>query len=461
MHKTQYVIRCKSLEADMAAALEDYNAGKINEARLTHVFDRAEAEQRKLAVQYESTAKAKSLSWVGDSAEVNRQNGQLTGFSGDFASHSKAKAISGLPSGSVQVSRGLSPADMDASSLQALYAATQSRTPFTVNLKSAAGETGGFAARAGNKALAASPVTEGIPSFSGLLPPVIRPDLAVEYLYDCEPRIADYLPTVEIDSQEIALPIEGRPTNQATDQSSPVPAVSELGTLSDAGLTWTTKAYRPIKLAALGSLSVELLDDASIFATLVPKTLSNALYAEEAVQILYGSGSSPNMTGLANTAGITALPAAAYMYEVSDTLIDAFINASAALRETPNFYQPATLILLNPSDWSGIKRIKNSLGDYVLSTINPNVVLADIDNIMGIRVVQTTHVNAGEAFVLNPEASMRYVVRQGIQIAFNPGYADTYWANMEVGYRVHMRSVLAVTRPQGVIHITWLGSDGS
>lgn len=136
------------------------------------------------------------------------------------------------------------------------------------------------------------------------------------------------------------------------------------------------------------------------------------------------------------------------------------MNASTVLRETPNFYQPATLILLNPSDWSGIKRIKNSLGDYVLSTINPNVVLADIDNIMGIRVVQTTHVNPGEAFVLNPEASMRYVVRQGIQVGFNQ-YADTYWGNMEVGWRVHMRSVLAITRPQGVIHMTSLGSDGS
>ena len=59
--------------------------------------------------------------------------------------------------------------------------------------------------------------------------------------------------------------------------------------------------------------------------------------------------------------------------------------------------------------------------------------------------------------VLNPEASMRYIVRQGIQVGFNQ-YADSYWGNMMVGWRVFMRSVLAVSRPQGVIYMTNLGS---
>ena len=248
------------------------------------------------------------------------------------------------------------------------------------------------------------------------------------------------------------MPVEGRPTNPD------VPAVSELGTLADAGLNWTTATYRPIKLAVLGSLSTEMLDDASIFQTLVPKTLSNALFSEEADQILYGDGDAPNMRGIANTAGITALPAEAYMYQpATDTLIDALINASAALRETPNFFKEASLILLNPSDWSGIKRTKDNLGNYVLSTINPNTVLAEMDNIMGIKVVTSTHVHAGDAFVLNPEASMRYIVRQGIQVGFNQ-YSDTMWGNMMVGWRVFARSVLAVTRPQGVIYMTDLGS---
>ena len=123
------------------------------------------------------------------------------------------------------------------------------------------------------------------------------------------------------------------------------------------------------------------------------------------------------------------------MSPATDTLIDAIVNASASMRETPNFYKPATLILLNPSDWSAIKRIKNTLGDYVLSTINPNVVLADIDNIMGIKVVETTHVNAGEAFILNPEASMRYHCAARDLRWRSTSFADTYWGNMEVGWR--------------------------
>ena len=97
------------------------------------------------------------------------------------------------------------------------------------------------------------------------------------------------------------------------------------------------------------------------------------MYAEESTQILYGNGTAPNMQGISGYPGIVSLPAAAFQYEPStDTLIDAIINASASMRETANFYQPATLILLNPSDWSAIKRIKNTLGDYILSTINPH-----------------------------------------------------------------------------------------
>lgn len=168
------------------------------------------------------------------------------------------------------------------------------------------------------------------------------------------------------------------------------------------------------------------------------------------------------MQGIAGYPGIVSLPASAFMYEPdTDTLIDAIINASASMRETPNFYQPATLCLLSPGDWSAIKRIKSeSTGLYVLSTISPNTVLADLDNIMGIKVVETTHVNPGEAFLLNPEASMRFVQRAGITIGFT-NYTDTYWGNMEVGWRVYTRSCLFLTRPQGVVHITSLGSDGS
>ena len=79
---------------------------------------------------------------------------------------------------------------------------------------------------------------------------------------------------------------------------------------------------------------------------------------------------------------------------------------------------------------------------------------------MGIKVVETTHVIPGEAFLLNPEASMRFIQRSGLQVAFN-NFADTYWGNMEVGWRICTCSVLAITRPQGVVHLTSLGSDGS
>jgi hypothetical protein len=96
----------------------------------------------------------------------------------------------------------------------------------------------------------------------------------------------------------------------------------------------------------------------------------------------------------------------------------------------------------------------------VLSIANPSTELANVDNLFGIPVVVSTQVNMGEAFVLNAALSTRYIMRQSITVETNM-WSDTFWQNNEVGWRVEQRSCLAVIRPQGVIHITSLGSDGS
>jgi HK97 family phage major capsid protein len=434
-----------ALNADAQAAFKDFQAGRITESRWNHIMSRAEAEAEKIETAYETRSKALSMRANTDSLEWNK----MTKFdtAGGFAACSKAKQVSGLPSGAQQVSRGLSPTDLDDTSMQDLFTAMSRRQPVRLELKS-------FGQQAHNKT-AGAPITEGTPSFSGLLPPVLRPDMYVDYRFDIVPRIADYFPTIEIDSQEIALPVEGEPTNPV------VPAVSELGTKVDLGANWTTKSFRPVKMAVLGSISMEAVSDMPIFSSLLPATMSNALFSAEAQQILYGNGSSPNMTGLANTAGILSLPISAFMYQpLTDTVIDGLVNACTVLREQPNFFAEADLILLNPSDWSGIRRTKDSDGRYVLSIANPSTELANVDNLFGVPVVVSTQVNPGEAFVLNAALSTRYIVRQSITVETNM-WSDTFWANNEVGWRVEQRSCLAVIRPQGVIHVTSLGADGS
>ena len=72
-----------------------------------------------------------------------------------------------------------------------------------------------FAQRAASKTFSAAPITEGVPSFSGLLPPVLLPDAPVFYQYDTDPRILDFFPSISIKNRvkEVALPVENYPTN--------------------------------------------------------------------------------------------------------------------------------------------------------------------------------------------------------------------------------------------------------
>ena len=144
MHENQIQARKAALVEDCRAAYKDLCNHKITESRFDAVMTAAEKENEKLDIASRTRAKALRFAGCGDSKEFAMASKAFGGsFDGGFASVSKTKQVSDVPSGAQQVSRGLSPADLNPESLQHLYEAMQARTPFTVNVKSAVGETGG------------------------------------------------------------------------------------------------------------------------------------------------------------------------------------------------------------------------------------------------------------------------------------------------------------------------------
>ena len=105
-----------------------------------------------------------------------------------------------------------------------------------------------------------------------------------------------------------------------------------------------------------------------------------------------------------------------------DTIIDCVLEAANDVR-VGGAYAQADLILLSPSDWLAMRKLKTTFSSYVLDPSDPNT-LGGIDNIFGIRVVTSTQVPQGSAAVLDSKIAVNIFRRWGLEIMANP-YADS------------------------------------
>jgi len=100
-------------------------------------------------------------------------------------------------------------------------------------------------------------------------------------------------------------------------------------------------------------------------------------------------------------------------------------------------YTDTDLIILNPSDWLTIRRLKTTFGSHVVDPNDPNP-LGGVDNIFGIRVVTSTQCPAGKAAVLDSKIGATVWIREAMEVMANP-YGDWEFQNNAVTYRAEER----------------------
>jgi hypothetical protein len=106
------------------------------------------------------------------------------------------------------------------------------------------------------------------------------------------------------------------------------------------------------------------------------------------------------------------------------------------------------LILLHPTDWLQMRKLKTSVNSYVLDPNDPNT-LGGIDNLFGIRVVVSTQVPQGNAAVLDSKIAVNIFRRWGLEIMANP-YSDTAYEYNQIHYRAETRFALGVVYPEAI-----------
>jgi HK97 family phage major capsid protein len=111
-------------------------------------------------------------------------------------------------------------------------------------------------------------------------------------------------------------------------------------------------------------------------------------------------------------------------------------------------YAQADMILLHPTDWLQMRKLKTSFNSYVLDPNDPNT-LGGIDNLFGIRVVVSTEVPQGHAAVLDSKIAANVFRRWGLEIMANP-FADSAFEYNQIHYRAETRFALGVIYPDAI-----------
>jgi len=253
--------------------------------------------------------------------------------------------------------------------------------------------------------------------------------------------IRDVLPTGRTSSNLVEFTRENVFTNSAAAQyASPA---RENVTKPESGITFTLASAPVVTLAHFIPVSRQVLDDAPQLQSYVNSRLTFGLKLEEEDQLLNGSGTSGNLSGILTSGNFVA-----YNRAVSgDTRLDTIRRAiaQAALSE-----YTADTVVINPADWEGIELTKGTDGQYVIG--NPMDGLAP--RIWGKRVVATNSIASGTFLVgaMSMGAQIWDRMDAAVQISYEDG--DNFKKNMAT-LLAEERLALTVYRPSAFVKGTF------
>lgn len=134
--------------------------------------------------------------------------------------------------------------------------------------------------------------------------------------------------------------------------------------------------------------------------------------------------------------------------KATDTRLDALEQAVLDLRVGAS-YAEAELFVMNPGDWSKVRREKDTQGRYL---VNPDPSQADALRLWGVPVVVTSAQPAGTVLVLAPSLGIEAFIRESLNIRLG-WVADDFQRNANT-LVCEERLTMALTRPSCEVKVT-------
>lgn len=257
-------------------------------------------------------------------------------------------------------------------------------------------------------------------------------------------QVRDLFPTEQVSTQTIGFYVietEGAAGMTAEDGAKPQ--------MSAEGVLKTTQLK---KVAAIIKVSDEMLED---YPRLVSVINERGIYSKDLVvedQLLNGTGTGANITGLLNTTGIGTSTYA----QGADAQAKAEAIYAAAMDIKSATGYDADAVVLNPADWEEIRLAKDANDQYFgggfFQGQYGNAFGGLIPDIWGMRVAVSAYVPAGTLVVGAFRQGAAVAVKGGT--AVETGYDGTDFSHDRVTLRIHERLALEVFAPQAFMVVT-------
>lgn len=212
------------------------------------------------------------------------------------------------------------------------------------------------------------------------------------------------------------------------------------------------------KVTALWKQTDEILSDAPRFVTHVNARAGYKLDCKVEDQLLSGSGTSNQITGLVNVSGIGSASAAAFNMDFIESLLD---ERTKIKKATPNFN--VDTLLLADEDYDALMKLKNNADQYVLGGptgfVYGNGVTIGKNLWNTITMVPSPALASGTA-VLGAFKAGATVYEHVTGRRFDVGYDGEDFSHGRVSFRAYQRLALAVEYPAAFTKYT-VGSGES
>lgn len=228
--------------------------------------------------------------------------------------------------------------------------------------------------------------------------------------------------------------------------------VAEGGEKPDATLATTSSSATVKKIAVTLKVTDEMWNDFPMLRDYVNTRLRFMVQQKEEDQLLNGSGSGNNITGLLNTSGIQT------QAKGGDTNLDAIHKAITKIRTpTTGGYEPNGIIM-SPTDYQLIRLAKDSSSQYYgggpfEAGSYGNGGFKEMARPWGLPVVVTTAISAGTALVGAFDTGAQIWQREGISVEATNTNEDDFNFN-RISLRIEERLALAVYAPGAFCTVT-------
>jgi HK97 family phage major capsid protein len=269
-----------------------------------------------------------------------------------------------------------------------------------------------------------------------------------------EPRLLNFLPSIPMDSLSIEFIIHNSTTGSPA-------VVAEGGVKPELTFNVEQATVSAVKVAAHMGASYEVIADYPTFYAYCNSELVKEIIQTENSALINGSG---DITGFLATSGILSYSAGT-LGGGEETAIDSIELSIAGMRIGAALAEP-DLFVVHPLTWSAIRRVKDSLGRYLLS---PDPSIDESHQIWGIQTLVTTQIAAGTGLLLANGGSMNaqtagqtswgaVAIREGLSMRI--GYSGTDFVQNILRTVAEERFNMCVERPQAVMSISGLPTSG-